>query len=64
MFCRVETRDDKNDTYITAIRNSITANVTQMIVCVVTNNKKDRYDAIKKQCCIDSPGELTPAKLL
>ena len=28
-----------------------------MVVCVATNNKKDRYDAIKKSCCIDNPGK-------
>ena len=25
------------------------------LLCVVPKNKKDRYDAIKKRCCIDNP---------
>ena len=30
----------------------------QIVVCVLSNNKKDRYDAIKKFCCITCPGKL------
>jgi len=26
-----------------------------MVVCVVPNNRKDRYDAIKKICCVEHP---------
>ena len=29
---------------------------TQMVVCILPNNRKDRYDAIKKLVCIDHPG--------
>ena len=39
--------------YITAIRQH--GGNCKMVVCLVPNNKKDRYDAIKKHCCIDQP---------
>lgn len=50
----VELPNDRNDTYLKAIRSNLNENV-QMVVTVVLNNKKDRYDAIKKMCCIDNP---------
>ena len=28
------------------------------VVCIVPNNRKDRYDAIKKYCCVDDPGRV------
>ncbi|KAH9491610.1 Piwi-like protein 1, partial [Bulinus truncatus] len=46
--------DDRNDTYIKAIKTCLKPD-TQMVLCVVPNQKKDRYDAIKKCCCIDNP---------
>ena len=48
--------NDRNDAYIGALRDNITPNV-QMVLCVCPSSKKDRYDAIKKICCIDHPGE-------
>ncbi|GFO44194.1 piwi-like protein 1 [Plakobranchus ocellatus] len=50
----VELPNDRNDTYLQAIRHNLSEKV-QMVVAVVLNNKKDRYDAIKKNCCIDNP---------
>lgn len=29
---------------------------TQIIVFIVPSAKKDRYDALKKYCCIEFPG--------
>ena len=37
------------------MRNYITPE-TQLVMCVVPTNKKDRYDAIKKFTCVDHPG--------
>ena len=48
---------DRNENYLQAIRQNLTPQ-TQIIVCVVPNDKKDRYDAIKKSCCIDNPGMI------
>ena len=28
---------------------------TQMVICLLPNNRKDRYDAIKKLCCVEQP---------
>lgn len=28
---------------------------TQMVLCVLSSNRKDRYDAIKKECCVNNP---------
>ncbi|RUS89237.1 hypothetical protein EGW08_002980 [Elysia chlorotica] len=50
----VEIPNDRNESYLQAIRQNLKETV-QMVVAVVTNNKKDRYDAIKKMCCIDNP---------
>ncbi|XP_059156591.1 piwi-like protein 1 isoform X2 [Physella acuta] len=51
---KVQILDDRNDSYLQAIRQNLNPRV-QMVVCVVPNSKKDRYDAIKKCCCIDNP---------
>ena len=53
----MELENDRSDSYLTAMRNSMTPN-TQMVVCVVPSNRKDRYDAIKKFTCVDHPGKL------
>ncbi|CAL1531966.1 unnamed protein product [Lymnaea stagnalis] len=50
----VELPDDRNDAYLQAIKHNL-SNTVQMVVCIVPNAKKDRYDAIKKCCCIDNP---------
>jgi aubergine-like protein len=50
----VEIQNDRNESYLQAIRSKL-ASDTQMIVTVVPNMEKDRYDAIKKSCCIDNP---------
>ena len=26
------------------------------MICILPSNRKDRYDAIKKYCCVESPG--------
>ena len=54
-FCRCELNDDRNDSYLAAMRSNITPK-TQLVMCVVSTNKKDRYDAIKKFTCVDHPG--------
>ncbi|WAR02486.1 PIWL1-like protein [Mya arenaria] len=50
----VELQDDRNDSYLTALRQNIGPQ-TQMVMCIVPTNKKDRYDAIKKFTCVDHP---------
>eukprot|EP00794_Sanderia_malayensis_P014355 gene14355-15851_t len=50
----VELNDDRAETYIRSIKEQTTPS-TQLVVCIVPNNRKDRYDAIKKYCCVDKP---------
>ena len=51
-------QNDRNESYLNTLRNFVKENA-QMVVCILSNNKKDRYDAIKKFCCIDFPGKFT-----
>jgi len=62
-LCSVELSDDRNDSYLTALRQGTTAQ-TQMVMCIVPTNKKDRYDAIKKFTCVDHPGKSVQITLL
>ena len=57
VYIRLELPNDRNESYLMTLREHVNPNV-QMVVCVLSNNKKDRYDAIKKFCCIDCPGRL------
>lgn len=50
----VTTDDDKASSYLSAMASLMKENL-QLIICIVPNNRKDRYDAIKKRACIDSP---------
>ncbi|XP_066267704.1 piwi-like protein 1 [Branchiostoma lanceolatum] len=49
-----ELSDDRTDSYLHTMREQMNDN-TQMVVCIVPNNRKDRYDAIKTFCCVDRP---------
>ncbi|CAH1233753.1 PIWIL1 [Branchiostoma lanceolatum] len=49
-----ELSDDRTDSYLSTMREQMNDN-TQMVVCIVPNNRKDRYDAIKTFCCVDRP---------
>ncbi|XP_046559918.1 piwi-like protein Ago3 [Haliotis rubra] len=46
--------DDRNETYLRALRNSVTSDI-QMVVCIVSDKKKDRYNAIKRFCTCERP---------
>jgi aubergine-like protein len=48
----VRIRDDRPDSYAQALENCANKD-PQMIICVVSNNKADRYTTIKKKCCIE-----------
>jgi len=50
----VELLDDKKTSYVEAIKQNISED-TQCVVCVLPNNSKDRYDAVKQLCCLDVP---------
>lgn len=48
---RVLLDDDRTDTYVKKLQELINIDPT-LIMCIVTNNKADRYAAIKRLCCI------------
>ncbi|XP_076817486.1 piwi-like protein 1 isoform X1 [Clavelina lepadiformis] len=52
----VEATDDRTDQYQRIIKDVLSRNKnTQMILCLLPSSRKDRYDAIKKLCCVDYP---------
>jgi len=48
-------QNDRTETYLSAIKNNVSP-ALQMVVTILTTNRKDRYDAIKKLCCLEKPG--------
>ncbi|XP_011168648.1 piwi-like protein Ago3 isoform X1 [Solenopsis invicta] len=51
---KIVLKDDRTETYLREIQNSISSNV-ELIVIVFTTNRTDRYSAIKKLCCVQKP---------
>lgn len=54
----VKLDNDDAKHYAMALKENIKAPGSagcQIVVCIVSNNKKDRYDAIKKVCCVENP---------
>ncbi|XP_014665207.1 PREDICTED: protein argonaute-3-like, partial [Priapulus caudatus] len=49
-----ELKDERTDTYVRSITESINPNV-QMVVLICPTSRDDRYAAIKKLCCRDMP---------
>lgn len=45
---------DRLNDYTNALQKVISPGL-QLVMTIVPNNRKDRYDAIKKLCCIDTP---------
>jgi aubergine-like protein len=50
----VALQNDQTAAFLQAMKENKTEQ-TQLILCVLPSNRKDRYDAIKKFCCVDSP---------
>ncbi|KAM6155722.1 piwi-like protein 3 [Rhynchocyon petersi] len=46
--------EDRTEAYLRVLQQKVTSN-TQMVVCVLSSNRKDKYDAIKKYLCTDGP---------
>lgn len=53
--CSVGIDNDRADTYLQAIRQEVDKDMPQIVVTIVPTNRKDRYDAIKKLCCLEKP---------
>jgi aubergine-like protein len=46
--------NDRTDNFLKNIRNNL-SQTTQMVIVVLPSNRKDRYDSIKKLCCVELP---------
>lgn len=46
--------DDRTETYLRTIRENLNQKV-QCVVCIFPTSRDDRYAAVKKLCCIESP---------
>lgn len=55
-LCRIRLENDRTDNYLQAIKDNYSPSL-QIAVTILTSNRKDRYDAIKKLCCVEMPGE-------
>lgn len=52
--CERELNNDRTESYIGVINERYCSSL-QMVVVILTTNRKDRYDAIKKLCCLEKP---------
>lgn len=50
--------DDRAGSYVQAADRAINEKHPQLVLCVASNNRADRYAAIKKKCIIDKPSKL------
>ena len=50
----IELVDDRTDSYLRAIRENMQSTL-QLVVTIFPTQRDDRYSAVKKLCCIDSP---------
>ena len=47
-------RDDRTETYLRNIRDNLNPQV-QVVVIIFPTSRDDRYSAVKKLCCVESP---------
>lgn len=50
----VQLDNDRTDNFLRGIKTNL-RDSTQMVIVVLPSNRKDRYDSIKKLCCVESP---------
>ncbi|XP_032223626.2 piwi-like protein 1 [Nematostella vectensis] len=62
----VPLNDDRTDSYLKALSNEIQADFPQIVVTIVPSNRKDRYDSIKKLCCLEKgvPSQVVVSRTL
>ncbi len=51
---RIQLPNDRPETYLSVLPEKIQKN-TDLVLCILPNNRKDRYDALKKYMCLDNP---------
>lgn len=49
-------KDDTIGEYIEAIENVLSRQTPDILVCMISNNRSDRYSAIKKKCLVERSG--------
>lgn len=54
MIFRKQLNNDRPESYLYALKDSVPHN-TDLVLCVLSNSRKDRYDALKKYLCLDNP---------
>nr|XP_050862637.1 piwi-like protein Siwi isoform X3 [Vespula vulgaris]XP_050862638.1 piwi-like protein Siwi isoform X3 [Vespula vulgaris] len=47
--------DDRSSTYSDALEELLSKSIPQLVLCIVTTNRSERYSTIKKKCCVDRP---------
>nr|XP_033336473.1 piwi-like protein Siwi [Megalopta genalis] len=47
--------DDRSNTYSETLERIMSSSNPELVYCVVSNNRADRYGAIKKKCVVDRP---------
>ena len=52
LFLSAAVQEDRTENFIRSIKQKLTSEF-QMAVFILSSNRKDRYDAIKKLCCLD-----------
>lgn len=45
---------DRPEAYLRALQDSVVGNI-DLVLCVLSNGRKDRYDLLKKYLCLDNP---------
>ncbi|KAK7869731.1 hypothetical protein R5R35_011798 [Gryllus longicercus] len=48
-----EIQDDRAASYVDALERVISSKNPQLVMCIVPNNRSDRYSSIKKKCCVE-----------
>jgi len=51
----ISIENDRTMAYCNALHSILASGEVEFVVCIVPNNNKERYEAIKKICCIDKP---------
>ncbi|CAF5003947.1 unnamed protein product, partial [Rotaria socialis] len=61
-----ELQNDRPETYLKALEQYCLNQQYNLVLCVLSNNRKDRYDALKKFLCMDTavPSQMVLLKTL
>ena len=51
-----QVRDDRSSTFIQTLRGAASTKRYDLVMFISPSNKKERYDALKKHCCLEHPG--------